>query len=336
MTSLFVRAAICALVSAALAQSQEWDREWRLRPSSRSGYVHFSIEQTKPGSRWNHSSDVPLDRFRGLSTQALATGGPAKFEYVRDAGRLVCEGHFTSNRGIGTFQFVPNQQFASELRRLGYEAPEEKDLFSMVMMDVSVEFARGVKNANVPASTKQLLEMRIHGVSLDYIQQMRAAGYTTLTAKDYVEMRIHGVTPELVSELKKAGYDIPAKQVVEMRIHGVSPEYIRELNAYGLRPSAKEVVELRIHGVKPEYLKAMKDAGQGQLGVREVLNMRIHGVSAEFVQEARQLGYSFTSKELTEMRIHGVNGPYLRKLRDSGFKNLTADKIVKLKIHGID
>lgn len=326
----------CFAVFGMFAVAQSWDQEWRLKAAGDPGRVHFSIERTKPGSRWTQSSDVPLERFRGLSLQSLDTGGPAKFEYVRDAGRLLCEGQFTRGRGIGTFQFIANPQYGPELQRLGYDSPNENQLFSMLMSDVSLEFARGVKSASVSSSTKELQEMRIHGVTLDYIQQMRSGGYTTLVAKDYVEMRIHGVTPELVSELKKAGYDIPAKKVVEMRIHGVTPAYIRELNSYGLRPSASEVVEMRIHGVKPEYLKSMKDAGYSDFGIREVLNMRIHGVSPEFAQEARQLGYRFTAKEMTDMRIHGVNGQYLRKLKDSGFQNLTADKIIKLRIHGVD
>jgi hypothetical protein len=297
---------LCAAL-ALISSAQNWDQEWRMKTSSDPGKVHFSIERSRPGHRWNNSSDMPLESFRGLSLQALSSGGPAKFEFVRDAGRLVCQGQFTTGRGIGSFEFAPNPQYSTELQRLGYEAPQEDQLFSMLMSDVSLDFARGVKQANVPSTTKQLLEMRIHGVTLDYIQRMRSGGYTNLDAKNYVEMRIHGVTPELVAELKKAGYDLPAKKVVEMKIHGVSPEYIRELNGYGLRPDASEIVEMRIHGVK-----------------------------LDFIQAAKNLGYNFTGKELIQLRIHGVNEQYLRKLKDSGFQNLTADKIVKLRIHGID
>lgn len=329
--------AICLCAAfALLAPAQNWDQEWRMKKSTDAGKVHFTVERSRPGSRSSHSSEAPIESFRGLSLQALTKGGPAKFEFVRDAGRLACEGHFTGGRGIGSFQFVPNPQYSSELQRLGYEAPAEDQLFSMMLTDVSLAFARGVKQANVPSTTKQLVEMRIHGVTLDYIQAMRAGGYTTLNAKDYVEMKIHGVTPELVSELKKAGYDVPAKKVVEMKIHGVSPEYIRSLNSFGLRPDTSEVVEMKIHGVSPEYLKAFKDAGYSDFNVRQVINMKIHGVSPEFVRESKGLGYNFTSKELTDLKIHGVTTAYLQKLQSSGFKNLTANKIVQLRIHGID
>ena len=305
--AMSVCAVLVTIATAQIGRSARSDDEWRMRRSDDSGKVHFSLERTRPGSRWSHSSDVPVANFEGLSLDALSKGGPAKFQFVHDAATLACEGHFTNGRGIGTFQLVPNPRFSAELQRLGYEAPADDQLFSMVMSDVSLEFARGVKDAGLQATTKQLVELRIHGVTTDYIQRMQASGYPSLTARDFVEMKIHGVTPELVAELKRAGYDVPAKKVVEMKIHGVTPEYIAELNTYGLKPGASEIVEMRIHGVKPEFLR-----------------------------DAKELGYSFTSKELTQMRIHGVDGSYLRKLRDSGFKDLTADKIVKLRIHGID
>ena len=271
--------AVLAMLAAAQTGRTRSGDEWRIKRSGDSGKVHFTIERSRPGSRWVSSSDVPLDHFRGLSLAALDGTGAAKFELVRDAARLLCTGQFTNGRGIGTFQLAPNPQFASDLQRLGYEAPSDQEIFSMLMSDVSIEFARGVKDAGVASTTKQLVDMRIHGVDLDYVRQMRASGYSTLTAPDYVEMRVHGVTPELVTELKRAGYDMPAKKIVEMRIHGVTPAYISELTAYGMKPTASEVVQ---------------------------------------------------------MRIHGVTGDYLRKLRDSGFQNLTPEKIVKLRIHGID
>jgi len=290
-----------------VALGYAWDDEWRLRPSEEPSKIRFSIERSKAGSHWNMSKDMSIDAFNGLTSQLVEKGGKTRFEFVRDAGRLICEGYINKGYGIGAFQFVPNPQYAAELQRLGYEAPDEGQSFAMMMSDVSLDFVRGVKNANIPATTKQLLEMRIHGINLEYLQRMQATGYTGLSAKDFVEMKIHGVTPELVTELKKAGYDVPAKKVVEMKIHGVSPEYIRQLNSFGLKPDASQVVEMKIHGVQPDFLN-----------------------------EAKQLGYNLTAKEAVELRIHGVDGAYLRKMKNSGFKDLTPEKIVKLKIHGID
>jgi hypothetical protein len=95
-------------------------------------------------------------------------------------------------------------------------------------------------------------------------------------------------------------------------------------------------VEMRIHGVSPEYLAALKDAGYSNLEVRDVVQLRIHGVRPEFVKDARSLGYNFTMKELVELRIHGVDSAYLRKLSESGFKNLNASQIARLRMNGVD
>jgi hypothetical protein len=320
---------------AAMAPAQDWDQEWRMRRKDDPDKVHFSIERSRRGSRSSQSSDMQISAFRGLSRDALSRGGPANFELVRDAGRIVCQGQFTNGRGIGSFQFIPNPKFSSELQSLGYGAPEEKDLYTMTIMDVSLDFARGVKNAGVPANTSQLIAMRIHGIDMDYIQRMRATGFTNLTASNYVEMKIHGVSPELVAELKKSGFDVPAQKIVEMKIHGATPEYIKGIHASGLRPTAQEIVEMRIHGVTPELLTEVKKAGFDMPG-RKIIEMKIHGATPDYIREVHAFGLKPTADEVIQMRIHGVDAAYLRKLKDSGFKNLTPDKIVKLRIHGID
>ena len=47
---------------------------------------------------------------------------------------------------------------------------------------------------------------------------------------DVVQMRIHGVTAEFVKELRALGYnDLDVDDLVKMRIHGVTPQFIREL-----------------------------------------------------------------------------------------------------------
>ena len=299
-------AAICVSL-AAIAPAQDWDQEWRMRRKDDPNKVHFSLERSRRGSRSNHSTDMLISAFRGLSADALSRGGPAKFELVRDAGRIVCEGQFTDGRGVGGFQFIPNPKFSSELQSLGYGAPEEKDLYMMALMDVSLDFARGVKNAGVPATTSQLVGMRIHGIDIDYVQRMRATGFTNLTANNYVEMKIHGATPE----------------------------YIRGIHQSGLRPTAQEIVEMRIHGVTPELLAEVKKAGFDMPG-RKIVQMKIHGATPDYIREVHAFGLKPTADEIIQMRIHGVDAAYLRKLKDSGFKNLTPDKIVKLRIHGID
>lgn len=344
-------------------------QEWTLRRVTDPKMVSLKLETgRRTGTGWSrssHTTDVPWTSIRGLEPKNLETGSTnAKFEIGRDAGRFLCTGITGMGRGTGSFTFAANPNYAAQLGQMGYGTPDNDQVYNMALHDISLEFARYVRDTGLNASTKELIELRIHGVTREYIAEMRGFGYTELTARELVEMKIHGVKPEFVRglkaagyqlssrelvemkihgvtneflrELKQAGFDLPHRQIVEMKIHGIDADYIRELKSYGLTPPAKDLVEMKIHGVKPDYLKALNEAGYRNLSSREVTNLKIHGVSPEFIRDTKSMGYNFTLRELAEMKIHGVSTPYLQKLRASGFQNLTAEKIVKLKIHGID
>jgi len=326
--------AAVALLSVCAFAADEWEQRWTMKRSDSSDRVRFSIERLRPGSRWMNSTDVPVSRFRNFSVDMLGRSSDARFEYVQDAGRLLCTGRFSWGSGSGTWTFTPNWAFVSELRHMGYGDPDEEQLLSLFLHDLTLEFARGVHDAGLQASLKELIELRIHGVRLDFIRDLKANGYD-LPVRDVIQMRIHGVSSELIRDLKSAGYDLTGKQITELRIHGVSPEYLRDLRSFGLRPPASDLVQLKIHGVSPEYLKGLKDAGYSGLAVQEIVNLRTHGVSTAFARDAKDLGYQFTPRELTELRIHGVDGTYLRKLREAGMKNLNASQIAKLRMHGV-
>jgi hypothetical protein len=319
-----------------LAFSEDWDAQWRMTPSLSVNKVHFTVRHSNGFGNWSNSRDVPLDNFRGFSLAMLATPGPAKFEYVADAGRLLCEGRFLVGTGSGSYAFTPDHGFASALQQMGYGTPDDDQLFSMLMMDINLAFAREIHDSGLRASTQDLIGLKIHGVSLDYIREARQAGYQNLTADDYVQLRIHGVDTGFLRNLKDAGYDLRSGEITQLRIHGVDSGFIRELKSYGLKPDASDLSQMRIHGVTPGYLKGLKDAGYDNLHADEINQLRIHGVEPDFVQQATRLGYNFTPEELAQLRIHGVDGSYLKRLRDAGMRNLNAEQIAKLRIHGVD
>ena len=221
--------------------------------------------------------------------------------------RFACEGRFSFGAGSGSYTFRENPRFVAELQQLGYDAPREDQLFNMAVMQITLDFARGIREAGLLASTDQLMELRIHGVNLSYIRETQNAGYRDLTPRDYVEMKIHGVGTDFLRALKHAGYDIPSRQVIEMRIHGIGVEYIPDLGIYALKPEPGDLIQMKIHGIDPE-----------------------------FIREARDLGYRFTARELIDLKIHGVGGDYLRNLKASGMRELSAEQITRLKIHGVE
>jgi hypothetical protein len=319
-----------------LAFTEDRHAGWQLRPSLSLNQVHFVVRHSNGFDNWINIREVPLENFRGFSLSKLATPGPAKVEYVADAGRLLCEGRFLMGRGSGAYTFTPDPGFVSALQQMGYDAPDNEQLFSMLMMDITRAFAREIRDAGLRASINDLLQLRMHGITVDYIREARQAGYANFTADDLVQLRIHGVETAFLRDLKAAGYDLRAADIVQLRIHGVDSGYMRDLKSYGLKPEASDLTQMRMHGVTPEYLKGLKDAGYESLRAEEVDQLRMHGVETGFVQQARRLGYDFTPQDLAQLRMHGVDGAYLKRLQDAGMRNLNAGQIAKLRMHGVN
>jgi hypothetical protein len=67
-------------------------------------------------------------------------------------------------------------------------------------------------------------------------------------------MRIHGVSPEFIREVRSTGFkDISLSKLVEFRIHGVDKEYIEFakdlLEKRGREATPSRIVSMKIHGI---------------------------------------------------------------------------------------
>src|SRR5215510_11035366 len=210
--------------------------QWIVSPSKADGFVQLTLRSTGPDWNINSSTSVPLSQLRGLTAAEMrADGGTTRFEIVRDAGTLQCEGWFKNGRGSGTFAFKPNRNYLTEMRSLGYDNLSDDRIFSLALHDVRLDFVRGLIAAGYERTDMdQLVSMRIHGVTLDFINDLRSLGYDRTPTDELVSMRIHGVSADFIRELKVLGYDhVPADELVSMRIHGVTTEFIKELKTLG-------------------------------------------------------------------------------------------------------
>jgi hypothetical protein len=327
-----------AVVLAALvAVGQGAHQNWELRRGGGFDGVRFTVRRFEPGrGRWTSSSTVPFARFHGLSPDTIDHGGKARFEYVQDPGKLVCQGSFSWGSGAGSFTFVPNPQFVSELQKLGYDAPNDARLFSMMMSGVSLEFARAVRDAGLNASIEQLSDLRDQGVTLEFVRDAVREGYTGFSARDYIDLRAQGVSIAFLRDLQDSGYNLSAREIVNLRAQGVDADFLHQLRSYGLHPSASDLVQLRMQGVTPRYLDGLRAAGYDGLSASEIVSLHAQGVPTDFVQACRSLGYHFSPRELVELRNSGVDAAYLRNLRDSGMRTLSAEEIRKLRQSGVE
>ena len=67
----------------------------------------------------------------------------------------------------------------------------------------------------------ELVRMRDHGVSVEFVRELAALGYPKLSVDALVRLRDHGVSPGYVRELKALGYDrLTPDDLVMLRDHG--------------------------------------------------------------------------------------------------------------------
>jgi hypothetical protein len=282
--------------------------DWTLGKSDQPGKVEFSLIEHHHGGTSNHESDWPTSLFVGVDFSKPGRQD-VRFTISRDAGKIDCEGFLNNGEGAGLFHFQPDPNYSREMQNIGFAVDDEKQ-YSMAVQDVSVEFARQMKNEHLSdLDTDKLIAFRIFNVNSEFIAGLRAAGLKASNSDKLIAFRIHGVSAQMVASLKQSGYSPDEDTLIAMRIHGATPEWMAEL----------------------------KKRGYDHVDLEELIAFRIHGVSPEFIEKVQGLGYQHPDpEELVTMRIHNVTPEYISDMRSRGMQNLSIEQLVNMRIHGID
>jgi hypothetical protein len=300
-------ALVCALGLFA-TDAQQQNGSWTIQPADEAGKVRFAPMQHSKDHSNHHESDWSTNSFEGLDL-SIKSKHDVKFTIRRDAGRFECEGYIENSEGAGVFHFLPDGKYAANMTALGFSVEPDK-IFGMAVQDVSLDFAKEMKNENLSGlDTDKLIAFRIFNVNSQFIKELRAEGLNTTDSDKLIAFRIHGVSPEFVRSVRSAGY----------------------------HPDQDELIAMRIHGATPEWMGELKKEGYDHIELEKLIAFRIHGVSPEFIGKIESLGYKHPEPDqLIAMRIHGVTPEFISNLKSRGMKDLTIDQLVTLRIHGID
>jgi beta-lactamase regulating signal transducer with metallopeptidase domain len=341
-----------------------WRYEWKLtRHDSSSNKVQFSlISRNDDGNDRMNTEEVPISSLAGFSLPMLDHDGPVKFEYVRDSGRIVCEGRVAGGRASGPFTVLLNPSFASALEKMGYAAPHDDEAFSLVTSDLTLDYAQAVRDTGLTSSLSDLINLRDHGVGSDYVRAVRQEGFTDLSAPDISELRDHGVEPKYLKAIKAAGPDLSIEAIDSLYDHGVKPDYYKAMKItapqlsidqidslfdHGVEPDSykgfasvdpkltiEEIDGLRDHGVKPEYYRSMRSVDPN-LSIEQIDSLFDHGVEPDSYKGFASVDPKLTIEEIDSLRDHGVKPEYYRSMRSVG-PNLSIEQIDSLFDHGVE
>jgi beta-lactamase regulating signal transducer with metallopeptidase domain len=196
------------------------------------------------------SSTVPFGPsvFRGLTSAQLMSRTPTtvRFDIVRDAGTLVCEGNFQDGRGSGTSVFQPNPDYRAQLLTLGVQDIDDRWLVAMALHDLSLQFVLDLRDAGIgPARGSQLLNLRIQNVTPDFVRDIRRV-YPSASINQLMDMRVQNVTPDLVNEIRQLYPSASINDLINMRVQNVTPQFARERQQMNPSISIRDLVQAKV------------------------------------------------------------------------------------------
>ncbi|HYX43053.1 MAG TPA: M56 family metallopeptidase, partial [Pyrinomonadaceae bacterium] len=78
---------------------------------------------------------------------------------------------------------------------------------------------------------------------MDYIDELAALGLTNLTIDQLIEMKSHGVTSDFIRGLRGAGYNVTKPStLIALRDHGVTAAYVKEMSSLGFNNLSLEAL----------------------------------------------------------------------------------------------
>jgi hypothetical protein len=89
---------------------------------------------------------------------------------------------------------------------------------------------------------------------------------------------------------------------------------------------------LRSVGVTFEMPRDRESKSEEQV----LFEMALMDVSTAYIRSMQAVGYRESFAMYKKMRLFNVTPEFIRQLADAGYSNLPADKLVKLRIHGVD
>jgi hypothetical protein len=257
--------------------------------SEKGDKLYLSFERrTEKGGRSNMGSNYAYSELQGLTREQAHADGAVRFQLVREAGTIECEGSFAGGRGSGTFRFTPNQSFVSAMRARGFdfekdsstwgdERDHENRLFAAATLNVTTALADDLLSADFgKLDTEDLFKAAIFKINSKFMREMKESGFPGLGMEELVKARIFKIDASFVREAARMGFDKePFESLVKMRIFKVTPDFVNEVRGEGLTDlSVEDLVKMKIFKIDADFIRRAKADGT-PLEVEELVQKRI-------------------------------------------------------------
>ena len=113
-----------------------------------------------------------------------------------------------------------------------------------------------------------------------YIGGLQSAGLKDLTVEEIIALKIHGVTPEYIREMRAAGLEANSRELVTLKVQDITADFVSGLAAAGLTNlRAHEYVSLKVQGITPEFAQKIRSHGFKDVTIHQLISLKVAGIS---------------------------------------------------------
>ena len=250
--------------------------------------IHLSFERRSENGRKQHGMSYSYSDIDGLTKAPVQGGGAVSFRIVREAGTIEAQGNFANGVGNGTFRFIPNMSFVSDMRQRGFDF-EKSD-------------GKGHSSDTVE---ERLFAAATIGVTRALADDLRSANFGDLDVGDLYKAAIFNIDGKFMAEMKATGFpDLGMEELVKARIFKVDADYVRQVKDMGFTDQGFEgLVKFRIFKVTPEFLNELRSAGLDKMDAEDIVKARIFKIDANFIRQAKAEDPNVSMEDLVKMKI---------------------------------
>lgn len=270
--------------------------------------------------------------FDNLIAASIHNVDPKYIAEFRDAGFTNID--FDQMIAASIHNVDPN--YITAFEDAGFEDVDFDDLVSASIHNVDIEFIKSFKNAGFEdLDFDDLISASIHNVDVDYLKSAKSYGFE-LTFDQLIAAGIHNVDLKYIETFSKAGLeDLTFDNMITASIHNIDPDMISEFQSMGFDDlSFDDLTTAAIHNVSPRFIKGVKDAGLANITFDNIVSFKIHNIDVNDIIGLKELGFDLSADDMITSGIHNVSPRFINKMKDKGYKDLSFDEYVKLKIHG--
>ncbi len=262
---------------------------------------------------------LQYSEVQGLNASQIRTSsGDVQFRLVKESGTFVFTGEANSGAGGGTYEFQVNTKFVEQMKGLGFNDVEEKDLVTLAVTDVNMALLRELSGLKL--RTEEAVEIAVLGIKPEFVKEARQNG---LNGEEIKEYGVLGIKNEYIKEMKQYGYNLD--EIKELGVLGIKADYVEEMKKFGVKTD--EIKEYGALGIRPDKVKELKDAG---VPVDEIKEYGVLGIRPEYVNTMKSLGYKV--EDIKEIGVLGIKPEMVKEYKDAG---VPVDDIKEYGVLGI-